>query len=497
MVHTTTRTNAPVRPFAPVEPGKVLQWRNAGFSMALTFSILQMLNEIGTMMAIPLYASMGESLSLTPGQTAWALLSTTLFGAATIPILAKAGDVFGHRRLMFISLVGITLGYILSALAPNFALLIIGRALTGIMAGQALCVGIMADRLSPTDRRKAVAVIAGGQAVGVFFGFALGGFLLALGGDWRDAFWVGAALTVISAVGFFLWGFDSDAVHRRTRARLEGLTERLDVVGVLLMGLGLTALCVGISQSTVWGITSGATIGCVATGLALLGASLAWEAKTPNPLLPVRDIFSRRLGPAYSIFITLGVCGMMLFNFTMGLLQIPGAPVAFGFGMTPLMASFVFLSMTFAGIIATRTAPGILTRSPRATIVVAGLTMSASFIWLALSHSAVWAMVLGIFVYGVAYTTLLTAAVSVIAIEAAHGKGAGTASVYVAVALSMSSIGVALYSAIMSGNSTPEGMPLPEAFTMGYVVAAAFGLVSVVAGLLLSSRMNITKVEAH
>lgn len=495
MVQTTTHT--PTRYFTPAEPGAILPWRKAGLSMALTFSLLQMLNEIGTMMAIPLYASMGESLSLTPGQTAWALLSTTLFGAATIPILAKAGDLFGHRRLMYLSLVGITLGYVISALAPSFTVLIIGRALTGIMAGQALCVGIMADRLSPGDRRKAVAIIAGGQAVGVFFGFALGGALLAIGGTWRDAFWVGAALTVISAIGFYRWGFDSDAVHRLAKARLAGLSERLDVAGVALMGLGLTALCVGISQSTVWGLFSALTIGTVLLGIALLIASLVWESRTPSPLLPVRDIFSRRLGPAYAIFITLGVCGMLLFNFTMGLLQIPGAPIAFGFGMTPLLASFVFLAMTFAGIIATRIAPKALSRSPRGAIILAGLAMSLSFVWLALNHSSVWAMVLGIFAYGIAYTTLLTAAVSVIAIEAAHGKGAGTASVYVAVALSMSSIGVALFSAIMSGNSTPEGMPLPEAFTMGYFVAAGFGLVAILAGALITQRKPIVEVAAH
>ncbi|WP_293954120.1 MFS transporter [uncultured Corynebacterium sp.] len=495
MVQTTTPTASRRTMTAP--PGEQIPWRKAGLRMAVIFSILQMLNEIGTLMAIPLYGSMAASLQLTPGQTAWALMSTTLMGAATITILAKAGDVFGHRRLMFLSLVGITVGYIISALAPSFIILIIGRALVGIMAGQALCVGIMNDRLTPENRRKTVAVIAGGQAIGVFLGFAFGGALLAMGGDWRDAFWIGAVLTIISAIGFYFYGLDSDALHRRTQSQLKGITERLDIAGVSLMGVGLLLLCIGISQSTVWGIFSGLTVGTISAGLALLVLSLVWESRTKNPLLPVRDIFSRRLGPAYAIFVSLGIGGSMLFNLTMTLLQIPGDPIAFGFGMTALAASFVFLPMTFAGIVATRLAPKMLGRTPRGTIVIAGLGMFIAFMWLAFAHTNVWSMTLAIFLFGISYTTLLTASVSVIAIEAAHGKGAGTASVYVAIALSMTSIGTAIYSAIMSGFSTPEGMPAPDAFTVGYIVAGSAALVSVLCGVLIKHRKPITQVVSH
>lgn len=495
MVQTTIQ--APPRRTRTATPGQQIPWRQAGLRMAVIFSILQMLNEVGTLMAIPLYGSMAASLQLTPGQTAWALMSTTLMGAATITILAKAGDVFGHRRLMFISLVGITLGYVISALAPSFLVLVIGRALVGIMAGQALCVGIMNDRLTPENRRKTVAVIAGGQAIGVFLGFAFGGALLAMGGDWRDAFWIGAVLTIISAIGFYFYGLDSDALHRRYESKLKGATERLDIIGVAIMGIGLLLLCIGISQSTVWGVFSALTIGTVGTGVLLLALSLVWESRTRNPLLPVRDIFSRRLGPAYAIFVSLGIGGSMLFNLTMTILQIPAAPIAFGFGMTALAASFVFLPMTFAGIIATRIAPKTLGRSPRGTIIVAGLGMFIAFMVLAFAHTNVWVVTLAIFLFGTAYTTLLTASVSVIAIEAAHGKGAGTASVYVAIALSMTSIGTAIYSAIMSGYATPEGMPLPEAFTVGYLVAGSTALVSVVCGILIKHRKPITTIVAH
>ncbi|GAA5033799.1 MFS transporter [Microbacterium fluvii] len=494
-----TRTRGPFTAGIRTAPGAVVDWRRGGVAMAVTFSLLQMLNEIGTMMAIPLYGSMGAILQLGPAETAWALLATTLFGAATIPLLSKAGDLFGHRRLMMVSLVGITIGYVLSAIAQDFTILIIGRALTGIMAGQALCIGIMGDRLIPGARKKAVAIIAAGQAVGVFFGFALGGVLLQLGGTFREAFWAGAVLTLISAVAFLLWGSDSDALHRHRQNRAAGVTPRLDVGGVILLGVGLTALCLGISQSTTWGASSPQTLLTVVGGIVLLAVALLWESRSKSPLLPVREIFGRRLGPAYAVFLTLGICGMLFFNFTMGWAQTPPEVAGYGFGLSPLVAACLFLAMSAAGLIAARLATRALRSvSPKLVLVAAALVMAGAFVWLAFGRDSLWALVAGIFVYGAAYTTLLTTAMSIIATEAAAGKGAGTASVYVAVALAASSIGTAVYAAIVAAH-TAQGAPIPDssAYTTGYLTAAAATVFALGAGIALSRTITLREVVTH
>jgi MFS family permease len=462
--------------------------------MAITFSGLQMLNEIGTMMAIPLYGSMSAELGLTPGQVSWALLATTLAGAASIALLSKAGDLFGHRRLMVYCLAGIILGYVISALAPSFAVLLAGRALTGIMAGQALCIGIMNDRLSGFDRRRAIGIIAGGQAVGVFLGFGLGGLMIALGATWRTAFWIGAVLTVVSLLGFLAWGADSDTAERN-----RGTRRRLDVVGVLLLGIGLTLLCVGISQSTLWGLTAAPTLGFVLGGLVLLGLSLVWESRAADPLLDIRQLFSARLLPAYAVFVTMGIAGMLIFNFVMGWAQTPAEVAGYGFGLNPLLAGFVFVPMTVAGIVAARFVPRLLHAvAPRVVIMVAGVALVLAFVWLYAMHDQLWAVLVAVFVYGTAYTTLLTTAVSVIAAEAVEGKGAGTASIYVAVALSASSIGTAVYAAIVGRFSDPAtNLPLPAAYDVGFLTAAGASLVAVAAGAALSRSLRLTEVAAH
>lgn len=470
-----------------------LPWKNAGMLMAITFSFLQMMNEVGALMSIPLYGQMSADLSLTPSQVTWALMATTLMGSVSIAFLAKVGDIFGHRKVMYICLGLIVVGFGVAALAPNLVTLVVGRALTGVMAGQALCVGIMNDRLSVAHRKRAVAYIAAGQAAGVFIGFALGGAFVTSGLTWRHAFVFGGILTLLSLIGFALWGKDSDAIERN-----RGQRKSIDVGGVLLLGLGLTALCIGISQSMTWGLTSAPTLGFTLGGVVLLAAALYWESKSPDPLLPIADLFSRRLLPAYGVFISMGIPSMLLFNLVMGYAMTPPAPVAYGFGLTPLQAAFIFLPEVVAGFMAAR----LVTRwlaltAARNVLVGAGLLMLASFLALTFGHTSLYVVVVVVFFYGMAYTALMTTAVSVIAVEAKEGKGAGTASIYVAVALAASSIGTAIYSAIAGWGTDPETMALrPETFTVGFGVASVFTCVAIVCGLTLSRNLKLAQPDS-
>ncbi|WP_336714456.1 MFS transporter [Arthrobacter sp. USHLN218] len=478
---------------APLTRG-TLPWKRAGMLMAITFSGLQMLNEIGAMMAIPLYQSMSLELGLTPAQVSWALLSTLLMGAASIPLLSKAGDLFGHRRVMIICILGILAGYVISALAGTFAVLVIGRALTGIMAGQALVVGIMNDRLSNFDRKKAIGVIAGGQAIGVTFGFGLGGLMVVLDATWRTTFWVGAALTVLSLVGMLLWGSDSDAVLRN-----QGRKQRLDVTGVALLGFALTAICIGISQSSAWGFFSPATLTWIIAGAAGLVLALVAESRSKQPLVDVSLLLSTRLLPAYLVFISLGIAGIMLFNFVMGWAMTPPQLAGYGFGLNPLTAGFLFIPMTIAGIVVSVFIPRLLHRvPPRAPLAAGAFLLMLSFIWLYFMHTQLWAVIVGILFYGVAYTTVLTIAISIIAAEAPEGKGAGTASIYVGIALSASSIGTAIYAAIIGLNTTPAA-PLPPAgnYSLGFLTAAIVCIVAIVAAFALSKSVRLTEVASH
>ncbi|ULD45140.1 MFS transporter [Rhodococcus qingshengii] len=463
--------------------------------MALTFSGLQLLGEVGALMVIPLYSSMSVELGLSASQVSWALTSTLLMGAVSTALLAKIGDLFGHRQVILMCTATVILGYVISALSTNFETLLVGRALTGIVATQALYIGIMNDRLTAADRNKAVGILAGGQAVGVTLGFGLGGVLIALGATWRTAFWIGALLTVGGLIAMYAWGSDSDA-----KERSGSKPKSINVIGLLVLGVSLTLLCVGIGQSTSWGILSVKTLTCVLLGVGGIAAGLYQESRSANPLVDTSLVGSSRVLPVFGAFVAIGIVGIMMLNFVMGWAQTP-IEIGYGFGFSPLIAGLLFVPMTVSGIVAGKYVPRVLRRTRAKTpLGVSAVCLSLSCLFMYFAHSSVVGTMFGIFFYGLSFSALLTTAISVIASQAPQESGAGTASIYVSVSLASSSLGTAIYAAIMGLNPTAEGMVPAVNYSIGFLAAAVVGLVAVAAAAFLSKAVSLSTedtVVAH
>ncbi|MDV8079561.1 MFS transporter [Rhodococcus sp. IEGM 1370] len=472
---------------------QLLDWKRAGLYMAFTFSVLQLLGEVGALMAIPLYASMSADLNLTPSQVSWTLLSTLLMGAISTALLAKTGDVFGHRRVILSCAGVIVAGYAVSALATSFSFLLIGRALTGVVAAQALFIAIMNDRLSPIDRNRAVGVIAGGQAVGITIGFGLGGALIALGASWRMTFWVGGLLTLAGLFAMYRWGSDSDTASQRL-----GHKKNLNIVGLLVIGISLTSVCLGVSQSTTWGLTSTPTLVFTIAGIIGITLGLYWESRNPHPLVDTSLVLSSKVLPAYGVFVALGVVGILVLNFVMGWAQTPAAG-GYGFGLSPLMAGLLFAPMTVSGIIAGRFMPRALGHaSPKYLLFGSGLLLCLSCISLYFFHTSILGTAVSIFLYGLAFSALLTVAVSVIASQAPRESAAGTASLYVSISLASGAVGTAVYAAIIGfGTSATDPLPQASNFSMGFLAAAVVALIPLVAGATLSKQVSLARSSAR
>jgi MFS family permease len=81
------------------------------------------------------------------------------------------------------------------------------------------------------------------------------------------------------------------ALARLTNSR--GPNKRLDVPGVALASTGLLGLVFGIVRAQALGWTSATVLGSIAGGVLLLSAFVAWELRSPAPMLPMR-FFSNR-----------------------------------------------------------------------------------------------------------------------------------------------------------------------------------------------------------
>jgi len=91
-----------------------------------------------------------------------------------------------------------------SALATNFTVLLIFRAIAGIGSGVYLATGIAASAAlsRPEQRGKSIAVIMGGMASGTVLGVPLS-LLLAERFGWASALWLVAALGLVALFGLF------------------------------------------------------------------------------------------------------------------------------------------------------------------------------------------------------------------------------------------------------------------------------------------------------
>jgi len=115
------------------------------------------------------------------------------------PVIGSLSDRFGRRPVILISTAGLTLDWILMALAPNLWWLVVGRIIGGITSASATALfAYMADVTAPERRARAFGLIGAAISAGFVLGPALGGVLGEISP--RLPFWVAAGL---SGAAFF------------------------------------------------------------------------------------------------------------------------------------------------------------------------------------------------------------------------------------------------------------------------------------------------------
>ncbi|MFC3965638.1 MFS transporter [Nocardia jiangsuensis] len=125
--------------------------------------------------------------------------------AALAPVIATVTAGVPRRRLLMVALLVLCAANVVAALAPTFALLLIGRILSavGAAAYTPTASAVSASLVRPQLRARALAVVIGGltvaTALGVPLGNVLGGWL-----GWRGALGLVAALCAVGAAGVVL-----------------------------------------------------------------------------------------------------------------------------------------------------------------------------------------------------------------------------------------------------------------------------------------------------
>ena len=169
----------------------------AVLSMALCVALLI----ASEFMPVSLLTPMAEGLGAAVGQTGQAISISGLFAvAASMVITTAAGRL--NRKGILVGMTGAMLvSLVLVAAAPNFMVLMIGRALLGICIGGfwALATAVIMRLVPATDVPRALSLMYGGQAIAAAFAAPIGSYLGGLFG-WREVFWTLIPLVAVNLV---------------------------------------------------------------------------------------------------------------------------------------------------------------------------------------------------------------------------------------------------------------------------------------------------------
>src|SRR6266704_3232708 len=126
--------------------------------------------------------------------TAWALMQFVFS-----PVHGMLSDRFGRKPVILISNFGLSLDYILMALAPTLWWLFAGRIISGICAGSISAAYAYIADVTPADKRAArFGMLGVAFGAGFIFGPALGGLAGSI--DPRLPFWIAAGLGLANAL---------------------------------------------------------------------------------------------------------------------------------------------------------------------------------------------------------------------------------------------------------------------------------------------------------
>ncbi|GGY98609.1 MFS transporter [Streptomyces poonensis] len=316
----------------------------------------------------------GRDLQASTSDLQWVTNSYLLALAAALILGGKLGDRFGRRTFYLVGVAGFTVASVAIGLAGSIEGVIAFRAVQGFFGALLMpnTLGMLRAVFPPKKFGMAVGIWAMVSSVSTALGPIVGG-LLVEHVNWESVFYINAPIGIIALVFsvIVLPQSKNDAAK----------DEKFDIVGVLLLALGLLALVFGVVKGETWGWTSGGTLGAMAAGVVVLLVFGFYETRVAAPLLPMRLFRNRALTigtviTALNFFVLLGV----IFFVMLYLQNVRG--------FSPVEAGVRTLPLSLASVVASPLGAALTDRfGPRLTMPL-GMALQAIACFIMLSWSA-------------------------------------------------------------------------------------------------------------
>lgn len=400
-------------------------------------------------------ADLGASLE----ELTWTVNAYALSFASLILMASALADRFGRRRVFTIGLLVFTTASLACGFSGEAWMLIVARAFQG--AGGAalmpLSLTLLSTSVPERVRPAAIGIWGGVSGLGVALGPLIGGAVVE-GLNWQAIFWLNVPIGLICL----------PLIHYAL-PESRGRAQRLDLAGLLLVGVGVFALVFGIVRGNDAGWASAQVLVPLIGGAVLVLAFTWWEAQAAAPMLPLRLFRNRNFSAAnvVGVVFSFGIFGavFILIQF-LQLVQ----------GASPLHAGVMTMPWTMAPLLVAPLTGLVTPRIGTRPVIVTGLAfMTAGLFWIAaiLDPGVAYAALVPPFILAGIGMGLVFAPVATAVLEGMAPEDQATASGTNSTARE---IGVALGIAALTAIFTAAGGELtPSGFTDAAIPAITVG----------------------
>ncbi len=426
---------------------------------------------------IPALPTIRTNLHASETGVTWLLTGFLLSASVGTAIIGKLGDMYGKKRLLVWTLLILTAGTLLAALAGSLTVLIVARIIQGVAGGIfPLSFSIARDEFPPDRVAGSIGLMSAILGVGGGFGLLLGG-LIDEHLSWHWLFWFPLIAMIAAIIG--TWRYIPES-QLRTPGKVNWLA-------AALLTVGMSSLLIGIAQTTAWGWTGPATLALLIGGLLVCGLWIGVEVRSANPLI---DMTMMAVHAVWTTNLAAFLVGGGLYAWFLLLPQFAQLPAStgFGYGASVVVAGLYLLpcaiGMGVLGSVAGRVERRFTSR--RALIAGAAISAVASG-WLAVASAHPYDMLISSTLLGIGIG-LAFAALGNLIVQAVPPSQTGAASGMNTVLRTLDGAVGGQIAATFVVGSTVHGLPELTGFTKTFVMGAVFLAGSAIAGVLIPAR---------
>ena len=317
----------------------------------------------------------------------WVVTAYALAFGGLLLLAGRAGDLLGRRKMFIAGLLLFSAASLAGGFATSQAWLLAARAVQG--AGAAIIAATALALIATTfpegrPRNRAMGVYAAMSVAGGAVGLIAGGVLTTYA-SWRWVLFVNVPIGLAAALA-----------APRVLGEAKRQRGRFDLPGAITASGGLAALVYGLSNAatTPDGVSHWAdakVVAALATSALLLAAFTVIEARSKNPLLPLRLLRDRDRTGANLIMLCVGAIIFGMFFFLTVFMQSV-------WGYSALKTGVAYLPLTAALLVASGAAAQLVPRIGARPLLLAGSpAVAGGLYWLSRisEHSSYAGAVLG------------------------------------------------------------------------------------------------------